>query len=130
MACAERGALAVTGDHHAGGDLRRPGFGRTVALRPDYEAVRDRDRNGVLLDPRRGDERRRSHRDVPRRRSLAGRAGRGPATLAKGLAAGYTPFGAVLAPNRIVDPLRGERGALHGTRISTNPLSCAVAHAW
>jgi adenosylmethionine-8-amino-7-oxononanoate aminotransferase len=50
-------------------------------------------------------------------------------TLAKGLAAGYTPFGAVLAPNRIVDAVVESGGFLHGHTYFTNPLSCAVAHA-
>ena len=50
-------------------------------------------------------------------------------TLAKGLAAGYTPFGAVLAPDRIVDPVVGAGGFLHGHTYFTNPLSCAIAHA-
>jgi len=50
-------------------------------------------------------------------------------TLAKGLAAGYTPFGAVLAPDRIVDAVVEAGGFLHGHTYFTNPLSCAVAHA-
>ena len=50
-------------------------------------------------------------------------------TLAKGLAAGDTPFGAVLAPNRIVDAVVESGGFLHGHTYFTNPLSCAVAHA-
>jgi adenosylmethionine-8-amino-7-oxononanoate aminotransferase len=50
-------------------------------------------------------------------------------TLAKGLAAGYTPFGAVLAPDRIVDAVVQSGGFLHGHTYFTNPLSCAVAHA-
>jgi adenosylmethionine-8-amino-7-oxononanoate aminotransferase len=50
-------------------------------------------------------------------------------TLAKGLAAGYTPLGCLLAPDRIVDAVAGSGGFVHGHTYFTNPLSCAVAHA-
>jgi adenosylmethionine-8-amino-7-oxononanoate aminotransferase len=50
-------------------------------------------------------------------------------TLAKGLAAGYTPFGAVLAPNRIVETIGEQGGFLHGHTYFSNPFSCAVAEA-
>ena len=50
-------------------------------------------------------------------------------TLAKGLAAGYTPLGALLAPNRIVDAVASSGGFVHGHTYFTNPLSCAVANA-
>jgi adenosylmethionine-8-amino-7-oxononanoate aminotransferase len=50
-------------------------------------------------------------------------------TLAKGLAAGYTPLGAMLVPNRIVDAVAGAGGFVHGHTYFTNPLSCAVANA-
>ncbi|MGJ7575649.1 aspartate aminotransferase family protein [Variovorax sp. RB2P76] len=50
-------------------------------------------------------------------------------TLAKGLAAGYTPLGCLLAPNRIVDAIAGAGGFVHGHTYFTNPLSCAVARA-
>lgn len=50
-------------------------------------------------------------------------------TLAKGLAAGYTPLGAVLAPDRIVDAVAASGGFVHGHTYFTNPLSCAVANA-
>ncbi|MDN8615181.1 aminotransferase family protein [Variovorax ginsengisoli] len=50
-------------------------------------------------------------------------------TLAKGLAAGYTPLGAMLVPNRIVDAVAGAGGFVHGHTYFTNPLSCAVADA-
>jgi len=50
-------------------------------------------------------------------------------TLAKGLAAGYTPLGCLLAPNRIVDAVAGQGGFVHGHTYFTNPLSCAVANA-
>ncbi|GAA4343244.1 aspartate aminotransferase family protein [Variovorax defluvii] len=50
-------------------------------------------------------------------------------TLAKGLAAGYTPLGCLLAPDHIVDAVAGSGGFVHGHTYFTNPLSCAVAHA-
>jgi adenosylmethionine-8-amino-7-oxononanoate aminotransferase len=50
-------------------------------------------------------------------------------TLAKGLAAGYTPLGALLAPNRIVDAVAQSGGFVHGHTYFTNPLSCAIASA-
>jgi len=50
-------------------------------------------------------------------------------TLAKGLAAGYTPFGAVLAPNLIVETLAAQGGFVHGHTYFSNPFSCAVAAA-
>lgn len=50
-------------------------------------------------------------------------------TLAKGLAAGYTPLGCLLAPNRMVEAIAGAGGFVHGHTYFTNPLSCAVARA-
>ena len=50
-------------------------------------------------------------------------------TLAKGLAAGYTPFGAVLAGNEIVDTIARAGGFAHGHTYVANPFSCAVARA-
>jgi len=50
-------------------------------------------------------------------------------TLAKGLAAGYTPFGAVLAPDHIVQTIAAQGGFMHGHTYFSNPLSCAVAAA-
>jgi len=50
-------------------------------------------------------------------------------TLAKGLAAGYTPFGAMLAPDYIVDAVAASGGFVHGHTYFSNPLSCAVAEA-
>lgn len=50
-------------------------------------------------------------------------------TLAKGLAAGYTPLGCLLAPDRIVDAVAARGGFVHGHTYFTNPLSCAVANA-
>jgi adenosylmethionine-8-amino-7-oxononanoate aminotransferase len=50
-------------------------------------------------------------------------------TLAKGIAAGYTPMGAVLAPQKMVDAVAEAGGFLHGHTYSANPLSCAVGYA-
>lgn len=49
--------------------------------------------------------------------------------LAKGIAAGYTPMGAVLAPDDIVDTLATAGGFNHGHTYFANPLSCAIGHA-
>ncbi|MER8996195.1 aminotransferase class III-fold pyridoxal phosphate-dependent enzyme, partial [Mesorhizobium sp. M0678] len=48
---------------------------------------------------------------------------------AKGLSAGYTPFGAMIAPNKIVDKVVESGGFLHGHTYSGNPLSSAIALA-
>ena len=50
-------------------------------------------------------------------------------TLAKGVAAGYTPLGVVMAPNKIVQSVVEAGGFLHGHTYTANPLSCAVANA-
>ncbi|MBF9033515.1 aminotransferase class III-fold pyridoxal phosphate-dependent enzyme [Rhodobacterales bacterium HKCCE2091] len=50
-------------------------------------------------------------------------------TLAKGIAAGYTPLGMVLAPAEMVDAVVASGGFLHGHTYSANPLSCAVGEA-
>ena len=50
-------------------------------------------------------------------------------TLAKGIAAGYTPMGAVLAPAEMVETVAESGGFLHGHTYSANPLSCAIGHA-
>jgi adenosylmethionine-8-amino-7-oxononanoate aminotransferase len=50
-------------------------------------------------------------------------------TLAKGIAAGYTPMGAVLAPAAMVATIAESGGFLHGHTYASNPLSCAVGHA-
>jgi adenosylmethionine-8-amino-7-oxononanoate aminotransferase len=50
-------------------------------------------------------------------------------TLAKGVSAGYTPLGAVLAPAKMVEAVAGAGGFLHGHTYSANPLSCAIALA-
>jgi adenosylmethionine-8-amino-7-oxononanoate aminotransferase len=49
--------------------------------------------------------------------------------LAKGVSAGYTPLGVVLAPNRIVKKIAKSGGFLHGHTYVANPLSCAIANA-
>jgi adenosylmethionine-8-amino-7-oxononanoate aminotransferase len=103
--------------------------GATVAPAAYYEEVRAIcDRHGVLL----------IYDEVM---SGAGRTGTFLAadhwpsvrpdlvTLAKGIAAGYTPFGAVLAPDRVVDAVVEAGGFLHGHTYFTNALSCAIAHA-
>ncbi|WP_051334205.1 aspartate aminotransferase family protein [Mesorhizobium sp. WSM3224] len=48
---------------------------------------------------------------------------------AKGLSAGYTPLGAMIAPNRIVDKVVESGGFLHGHTYSGNPLSSAIGIA-
>ncbi|KAA0892574.1 aspartate aminotransferase family protein [Pusillimonas sp. ANT_WB101] len=50
-------------------------------------------------------------------------------TLAKGLAAGYTPLGAVLASSSMVDTLSSSGGFMHGYTYASNPLSCAIGLA-
>lgn len=50
-------------------------------------------------------------------------------TLAKGLASGYTPLGAVLASAALVDALREAGGFMHGHTYASNPLSCAIGVA-
>lgn len=49
--------------------------------------------------------------------------------LAKGITAGYTPMGAVLAPSAMVDVVAGAGGFMHGFTYFANPLSCAVGAA-
>src|SRR5260370_279789 len=50
-------------------------------------------------------------------------------TLAKGIAAGYTPMGAVLAPAEMVETIAESGGFLHGHTYASHPLSCAIGHA-
>ena len=50
-------------------------------------------------------------------------------TLAKGLGAGYTPLGAVLASRSMVEALAEAGGFMHGFTYGSNPLSCAIGHA-
>lgn len=49
--------------------------------------------------------------------------------LAKGLAAGYAPLGAMVADNRIIDPVLGAGGFQHGYTYAGNPLACAAGLA-
>ncbi len=49
--------------------------------------------------------------------------------LAKGVTAGYTPLGAVLAPVAMVDKVAGAGGFAHGFTYFANPLSAAVGAA-
>jgi len=49
--------------------------------------------------------------------------------IAKGLGAGYTPMGAVLAPARMVDELAGLTGFNLSHTYGANPISCAGACA-
>jgi adenosylmethionine-8-amino-7-oxononanoate aminotransferase len=49
--------------------------------------------------------------------------------LSKGLAAGYSPLGAMLASNRLVDPVLANGGFMHGFTSAGNPLSCAAGLA-
>ena len=49
--------------------------------------------------------------------------------LGKGLAAGYSPFGAVLAPARLVDELADLGGYESSYSYNANPISCAAALA-
>jgi adenosylmethionine-8-amino-7-oxononanoate aminotransferase len=50
-------------------------------------------------------------------------------TLAKGVAAGYTPMGAVLASSEMVETLANAGGFMHGHTYAANPLSCAIGNA-
>ncbi|KQP14246.1 aspartate aminotransferase family protein [Pseudorhodoferax sp. Leaf267] len=50
-------------------------------------------------------------------------------TLAKGLGAGYTPLGAVLASRQVVEAVAQMGGFMHGYTYASNPLSCAIGHA-
>lgn len=49
--------------------------------------------------------------------------------LAKGLAAGYAPLGAMLADNRIIDQVLDAGGFQHGYTYAGNPLACAAGLA-
>ncbi|MEX0759416.1 MAG: aminotransferase class III-fold pyridoxal phosphate-dependent enzyme, partial [Tistlia sp.] len=49
--------------------------------------------------------------------------------LAKGIAAGYTPMGCVLAPAELVRDVAEAGGFMHGFTYYSNPLSCAIGHA-
>ncbi len=49
--------------------------------------------------------------------------------LAKGITAGYTPLGAVLAPAAMVDRVAASGGFAHGFTYFANPLSAAIGAA-
>ena len=49
--------------------------------------------------------------------------------LAKGLAAGYAPLGAMLADNEIIDAVLNSGGFQHGYTYAGNPLACAAGLA-
>ncbi len=103
--------------------------GALVAPDPYYRRVREIcDRHGVLL----------IYDEVM---SGAGRTGRYLAAehwpdatpdlvaVAKGLAAGYVPLGACLAPRHVVEAVEGAGGFMHGHTYSASPLACAVGRA-
>lgn len=50
-------------------------------------------------------------------------------TLAKGLGAGYVPLGAMVAQERIVEPVLDSGGFRHGFTSAGNPLACAAGLA-
>ena len=49
--------------------------------------------------------------------------------LAKGIGAGYTPLGVMMAPQALVDRLAEAGGFLHGHTYVANPLTCATGLA-
>ncbi|RCK33795.1 aminotransferase [Thalassospira profundimaris] len=49
--------------------------------------------------------------------------------VSKGLAAGYAPLGAMIAPDRIVGPVLDHGGFIHGYTYAGNPLACAAGNA-
>ncbi|GAA0273881.1 aspartate aminotransferase family protein [Alteraurantiacibacter aestuarii] len=49
--------------------------------------------------------------------------------LAKGFGAGYAPLGAVVAPQRIIEPVLDAGGFAHGFTYAGNPLACAAGLA-
>ena len=49
--------------------------------------------------------------------------------LAKGIAAGFTPMGAVLASGSLVNAISSNGGFLNGFTYFANPLSCAIGYA-
>ena len=51
-------------------------------------------------------------------------------TCAKGLTSGYSPLGAMIASDRLMEPfLHGDNSFLHGYTFGGHPVSCAVALA-
>jgi adenosylmethionine-8-amino-7-oxononanoate aminotransferase len=51
------------------------------------------------------------------------------AVLSKGFAAGYAPLGAMVAPDRLVEPVLDAGGFAHGFTYAGNPLACAAGLA-
>ncbi|KAA5605373.1 aspartate aminotransferase family protein [Roseospira marina] len=49
--------------------------------------------------------------------------------LSKGFAAGYAPLGALVAPDRLVEPVMEHGGFIHGYTYAGNPLACAAGLA-
>lgn len=49
--------------------------------------------------------------------------------VSKGLAAGYAPLGAMLAPDRLVEPVLDAGGFIHGFTYAGNPIACAAGNA-
>jgi adenosylmethionine-8-amino-7-oxononanoate aminotransferase len=49
--------------------------------------------------------------------------------VSKGLAAGYVPLGAMIAPDRIVGPVLDHGGFIHGYTYAGNPIACAAGNA-
>jgi adenosylmethionine-8-amino-7-oxononanoate aminotransferase len=49
--------------------------------------------------------------------------------LSKGLGAGYCPLGAMIAHNRLVQPVLDKGGFAHGYTYAGNPLACAAGLA-
>jgi adenosylmethionine-8-amino-7-oxononanoate aminotransferase len=47
--------------------------------------------------------------------------------VSKGLSGGYTPIGAIIASDTVVDPVMESGGFMHGHTYAANPLSCAIA---
>ena len=51
-------------------------------------------------------------------------------TVAKGLTSGYSPLGALIASDRLIEPfLSGGKTFLHGITFAGHPVSCAVGLA-
>lgn len=49
--------------------------------------------------------------------------------LSKGMASGYVPLGAMIAPGWIVEPVLDKGGFIHGYTYAGNPLACAAGLA-
>ncbi len=49
--------------------------------------------------------------------------------LSKGLGSGYMPLGAMIADDRVVEPVLGDGGFIHGFTYAGNPLACAAGLA-